>query len=562
MLFSSFTVPIYKTFSGLFIISINKELNTLEMVADIYRFKFSDQMTLESIMKNVASSCDNNPGSGIDLIDKLPCEKILSRKMNYSGIENFAGNISKCANNVQNEGKTDLHFCKVNKVDEIILTLKNARRLYRFVNSYLNSYSIINDLINFVISTRGQNIEPKEIVEDIVKNDIVTNDTVELVDEEISNSDSNNNEPEVVVTPEISDELLRSLLELLILDPQCVGYLSNLICNYYRYYDDATITKDESGKYTIKSSLVLPGLVTYNKAFIISLIQSLNNTELSKANLVLKNLARLIESNYEKMNSIHIKTALFIMFIYGVRHINETNSLQFIKSLDKFILNPEMQSRALNKYLPKLCGIPIQFELNNDLNDFNDLKYNTDEISKKYSFLRGIDQSEFIQKVFSEVKDLEPVDMVNGYHTILDINHLIDPPNFGNSPLVEIKIPQFKDKLLYYSRSKKDSKIITETFELFINYLNNPLSLKNNKEGLSYIVKYFDVLSTKVFNDVNFRKDMNNTYQYYLILEKYLDRRTDMSTFLFLIYQLVIPYMYYYYDITLYEDTFLMPYKI
>lgn len=382
-------------------------------------------------------------------------------------------------------------------------------------------------------------------------------------------SDENTSQTLVKDPDEITDSYFKDIVDFLILDPQTIGYLIQLIMNYYIYYPDSSLI-DESGndKIIIKSLPIFPNIISINKTFILTLFDSLESTSLSKSNLIIKNVIKYLEKNKSVIKHIHIKCLIYILFIYSIRHILEINKNWIINNLDNIIYNVDIQNKILNTYISKIINTNIIIQLTSDLSNYHESIESEsliDEISSKYKYLSNINQEEFANKIYEEYSNTPEKNIIDdfniGLHSVLDITKIImSNSDSDDNQLIEIKLPRTKNILLNYEYDQENNKIITKEFKYFLKYCTNPITIKVMESKL--IFKYFDVLKDKILNDTNIKKESINTYYYYKLLQKHLPNETPFYVYLLLIFKIIVPYMYYYYGSTIFEDTFLFTYKL
>ena len=99
-----------------------------------------------------------------------------------------------------------------------------------------------------------------------------------------------------------------------------------------------------------------------------------------------------------------------------------------------------------------------------------------------------------------------------------------------------------------------NNKYLTESYKLFNEYIKNPdiFVLQNINSELKWLVNSFEKIQNIV---LNIDKNDNNLLRYYITLQKEFDTFTHMNL-LFIIYQLIIPYMYLNYNIDTFLDYF------
>ena len=326
-------------------------------------------------------------------------------------------------------------------------------------------------------------------------------------------------------------------------------------------YDGGSV-KITDDSIEINSTPIFPQIPSYNKTYILILINSLKQISLSKINLVIKNILKYIENENDKFNNLEIKCLLYILFLFCIRHINETTDFKWItENIDKVIFDTKTQQKLLNTYCRKILNTKIKFKINSELGEFKDNENNLDVLSKKYSYLKSIDQEEFAEKVFSELKE-EKNNYINiSYKNIIDISDLLLNNEIGKNEFVNLK--NKTSSFLSYKQNIKNKKIITELFNYFLNYIQNPVSVKLIPKEFKYyhIINYFDILS-KILIDSNLKKENIRTIEYYKLLLDNLSKDTTYPIYLIIIFQIIIPYYYYYYNITMFEDSLLSLIKI
>lgn len=580
MIYSSLILPLdYNNFKGLFTVNISKKINNLIIVLDVVRIKFTDDSVSETIMNTIYELIDNNPPDIKSILNTVNTESIIYQEMNYGQVEKFYDIISNIFRKYQvdNDFNKYIPFSNKSSKIKIYIQVLYVRRLLRYLRSYLDNYQFFTDIIRYINTQISGNNKVKS--DELFTNYLNSNpqhstdtnlDNNKNSDNSISNeTDKNTNQTLVKYSDEITDSYFKDIIDFLILDPQTIGYLVQLIMNYYIYYPDSSLI-DESGndKIIIKSISIFPNIISINKTFILTLFDSLELTSLSKSNLIIKNVIKYLEKNKSLINHIHIKCLIYILFIYSIRHILEINKNWIINNLDSIIHNVDIQNKILSTYISKIINTNISIQLTSDLSNYHESIENEsliNEISSKYKYLANINQEEFANKIYEEYSNTLGKNIADdfniGLHSILDITKIIKSNSENNdNQLIEIKLPRTKNILLNYEYDQENNKIITKEFKYFLKYCTNPITIKVMESNL--IFKYFDVLKDKILNDTNINKESINTYYYYKLLQKHLPNETPFYIYLLLIFKIIVPYMYYYYGSTIFEDTFLFTYKL
>ena len=580
MIYSSLILPLdYNNFKGLFTVNISKKINNLIVVLDVVRIKFTDDSVSETIMNTIHELIDSNPPDIKSVLNTVNTESIIYQEMNYGQVEKFYDVISNIFRKYQsgNDFSKYIPFSNKSSKIKIYIQVLYVRRLLRYLRSYLDNYQFFTDIIRYInTQISGKN----KVQSDELFTNYLNPSSQQSTDTNLNNNKNSDNSQDnrldetdsqtLVKDPdEITDSYFKDIVDFLVLDPQTIGYLIQLIMNYYIYYPDSSLI-DESGndKITIKSLPIFPNIISINKTFIVTLFDSLESTSLSKSNLIIKNVIKYLEKNKSTINHIHIKCLIYVLFIYSIRHILEINKNWIINNLDNIIYNVDIQNKILNTYISKIINTNIIIQLTSDLSNYHESIESEsliNEISSKYKYLSNINQEEFANKVYEEYSNTPEKNITDdfniGLHSVLDITKIIaSNSDSDDNQLIEIKLPRTKNILLNYEYDQENNKIITKEFKYFLKYCTNPIAIKVMESNL--IFKYFDVLKDKILNDTNIKKESINTYYYYKLLQKHLPNETPFYVYLLLIFKIIVPYMYYYYGSTIFEDTFLFTYKL
>ena len=581
MIYSSLILPLdYNNFKGLFTVNISKKINNLIVVLDVVRIKFTDDSVSETIMNTIHELIDSNPPDIKSVLNTVNTESIIYQEMNYGQVEKFYDIISNIFRKYQigNDFSKYIPFSNKSSKITIYIQVLYVRRLLRYLRSYLDNYQFFTDIIRYInTQISGNNkVKSDELFTNYLNPSSQQSTGKNLIDNKTTDnstndeSDENTSQTLIKDSGEITDSYFKDIVDFLILDPQTIGYLIQLIMNYYIYYPDSSLI-DESGndKIIIKSLPIFPNIISINRTFILTLFDSLESTSLSKSNLIIKNVIKYLEKNKSTINHIHIKCLIYVLFIYSIRHILEINKNWIINNLDNIIYNVDIQNKILNTYISKIIDTEIVIQLTSEFSDYHESVESDsliDEISSKYKYLVSINQEEFANKIFEEYSNTPSKNIIDdfniGLHSILDITKIIksNSTTTDDNQLIDIKLPRTKNILLNYEYDQENNKIITKEFKYFLKYCTNPITIKVMESNL--IFKYFDVLKDKILNDTNIKKESINTYYYYKLLQKHLPNETPFYVYLLLIFKIMVPYMYYYYGSTIFEDTFLFTSKL
>ena len=133
----------------------------------------------------------------------------------------------------------------------------------------------------------------------------------------------------------------------------------------------------------------------------------------------------------------------------------------------------------------------------------------------------------------------------------------------NDSEFIDRKDKSNLNLILSYQKTE-NNKITTNAFSLFLKYLENPVVLVTEKDKTSLIpnnvLNCFEKLKS-LLNDSNFRKEDINTQHYYEKLMEVLPEDFQFPNVMYIIYQIIVPYMNWFHGIKLFEDVFLTTYK-
>lgn len=559
MKFSSFVILVdIKNFAGLIKLSIEQEKDGLGMTFELFQIKFNiDEPSIkEKIIDSIRQKCDRDPTNVSAIFSSLSVECKVSEKFNYYQLEDLDNNLSII------DTYTDLNEFKpiVGFKVKGQLAVRDLKRIKRFVSSFLNNYNIISDTVRFAYNQQKQIDEKQQ--ETISKN-------IETVVEKESSEELD------VVS---KDSLMTECLKFMSLAPQTLGHLIHLCLNYYRFYDDAFIEKEDR-KLIINTPNIFTVNGVYNKIFMSSLFDSLKSISKDKVTLIIKNITNFMYNKSDELKSYHIKTLSYILFIYCVRYIQENYAQWCTKNIDKIITDINTQHKMISTYLPRILnnelGFEIIYKINpiTKINDFNlnlDTDDLVDEFSSKFSYVKTISQEKFADMIFSEMskfkKEKTECEIPQiGVKTILDIkNYFPQSENKNNisKMLITNKNNSLSTKLLFYKKHDKIPGIITEAYYHFQKFLENPISITTIPQNTvpKTVLKTFDVLKN-ILSDKNLSEKTNSTYYFYSLLEKTFGNKLDFNQMLYIIYQIIIPYQYQIYNMEYFEDSFLNLYS-
>lgn len=541
--FSSLMIPIDNKVKGLIRISVEQKIKMLELKVELHRLMFdlNDVKLVNTIMKGIIERCDQNPLNNDSIFSTINSKILKSFRYNYYQLEDLS-NKFKFINeyddlNEEVEFPGDIFGIKMK------LFVRDVRRIQRFINSFLFNYPIILDTLRF-IENKAESLKPAaengSYFEEPIKTAAGENELVEL-DERT---------------------LIDQILEFLIISPQLLSYLIHLILNYYRFFKISECNLSEK-KLTVKLNSIVPCELAVNKSYLYGLMKSLENVSLDTVNLHTKNLTKFMYNYADKLGNIELCCCSFILFFFSLRHLIETHKTWLETNIDDVFLNVDGQIRMLNKYIPKISGIPVEYvkcEKEEEDSPAAEIK----RISEKYAYMKSMDQEKFAEFVFNETGQPKTAAGINiGIKNILDLDKLASNKE-SVSEFIERNEKQNLNSILSYQKTE-DNKITTNSFSLFLKYIENPVVLVTDKEKTSSIpnnvLNCFEKLKS-LLNDSNFRKEDINTQHYYEKLMNVLPEDFQFPNAMYIIYQIIVPYMNYFHGVKLFEDVFLTTYKI
>ena len=535
-------IPIDNKVKGLLRFSIEQKIKLLELKVELHRLMFdlNDVKLVNTIMKGLIERIDQNPLNNDSIFSSINSKIIKQFNYNYYQLEDLS-NKFKFINeyddlNEEIDFPGDIFKCKMR------LFVRDIKRMQRFINSFLFNYPIILDTLRFVEKRTSGLVLPAAESEGLFNEPVKT--AVEKEEETLVE----NNER----------TLIDEILEFLIISTPLLSYLIHLILNYYRFFNISKINKTDN-KLTISLNGIVPNELYINKAYLLGLISSLEKVSLDIVNLHTKNLVKFIYNYSEKLSNIELCCCNYILLFFCIRHLLETHKNWLNNNLEEVFCNSNSQIKLLNKYIPKISGLPIEYQYCEKEEKLTDVQ----KISEQYKYMKSIDQEKFAEFVFNDL-DQPPNSAAGiniGLRNVLDLDTLFQ----NKEQTSEFIDQQQKNLISLLSYQKNEDKVITNAFSLFLKYIENPVVLVTEKDKVhqlpNNVVNCFEKLKS-LLNDNNFKKENINTQYYYEKLMKILPEDFQFSNTLYIIYQIIIPYMYYFYDVKMFEDVFLTTYKI
>jgi hypothetical protein len=544
-------------YKGILRFSITREFHNLYIEMKTYQITLQSEETLTVFKKNLESD-PNNP----NLIDIIPTKQVLKEKYNLSNAETLVDYIKSIP-----DTNNPSYQLSLSQNLTCVLDRNQIRRVYNFFNSFVNNFSILDSVFKLYLNMLEISNPDKQISNQVPTTSPTPTTPIKL---NIPGSTTISN-----VETEVPDLAPKSEIER-ILDTYCLNnifksFTIHHIFNHLRYLsDNVTITKslDETSKVNIISIPVMFDSFYYslNYDYIISVFNSsFSNVDTQVISFnqkkILENIQIIINKNLDldleaqdQDDKLLLILLLFIFYSYSYISIVSTHpDFDFSN-----YFTPETQQLGLNFFInkferPDKFEIKVLEEISSSNND------DVESISAKYKHLIPVSEIDFLDVVVSEYninvenkKEFKIKDFTMSLTKILDVEAMMKSNNIINNitrdPIQTINTNTYSTRSFSSSLLNFEEKIITKTYDYFKKYLQDPtvltslLSMKElpiSKQVLS-LFDFFSRNLPKLFKD---NKD-NNTLNYYKILIDNLPAPKSIGhqTYLFLIYNLIIPY--------------------
>jgi len=528
------------TYKGILRLSIRRKFHNLCINMKLYQIDLQSPETVDIFRKNLESD-PHNP----NIVDIIPSREVLDEIFYLIDCERIIDYIQSLPDTSQNNIQVSLG-------DNLICTLESnqLRRVYNFFNSFASNFALLDSVFKIYINILGE----KETLVPVV--------TLEKPVEEVLET------PVVSIPIQSADLAAKSEIEY-ILDSYCINntfrsFVIQHILNHLRYISSSI--KIENNNVITIPIIFDPFYYSLNYDYILSLF---NNTfiEIDESIIsfnqkkILENIVVLLDKGQDSESDLTIAVLLFIFYCYQYRSI-----------VSKF---PDFEFENYFSHVTQQAGINFFIKKWEPSKDFSvvilesfeeqeDAK-SVEDISAKYKHLIPVSEIDFLDLAISEYKSSTKSiqDFQISHAKILDVNLLMTHNTSISKILTQ---PSMIDTSVYNSRScastliNFEQKIITKTYNYFKEYISNPTILLNTTTNIipKQISNLFDFFSRnfqKIFNN----STNNNILSYYNILLKNLPspKNYNHNTYLFLIYNLVVPYHYDTFKISKFEDVFL-----
>lgn len=533
---------------GIIKFSIKREFHNLCIGVDVFHINTNVRETVE-VFKNNLLSDPNNP----KILDIIPNKHILSEVFQLPKCEELIEYIEQIPVNTIS---TEYQLILSDNLN-CIVTTRQLKRIYNFINGFIKNFSLLDSVYKIYINM----IELKEN---------------ESISKEVQNIKTTKEEivikpivKEVEIVPDLAPKeqsLLENIINIYTVNNIFRGYLIQHLFSHLQYININILSTEEQINITISN--LFENSYIQNIDYIISILNTLVDNELE--NVINFNQKKIIENiinccnkqPQDQENNLQVSILLFILYCYQYRIIAlkypEFESEQFFKK--------EVQQNALNYFIKVFePSKPVNIIVNDY--EFKDSDEDSiQEISNKYKHLIPVSEEEFLNLAVKDFKNKEnknnQITFSISNKKILNIETIISNNTSINKlvkiPYNLINTSQFnnitEDLLLNYN-----PKTITKIYGIFKQYVNDPLSIISIEEQIpKSIFNFFDYFKrniSKLFND----KEDVSTLSYYKILKENIPGSDTHShqTFLYLIYNLIIPYYYDVYKKKEFVDVFL-----
>lgn len=567
-------------FPGVMRTAIVKDFHDIKLRLDFYKILTTDRQFINMVKKN----CEDDH-SNVDTMKLVSTDNIYSKMLNYVDSEEFIKYLRFIlARNIQEDlakGQRwiiDFKFNKDINFFKVTLDSQQTLRLYNQVNSFYSNYLVFASMAKTTVLENESKLN-----KDSTQTKSVVNEYV--------------HEPEIctpatpVVTPQ--ELLARERTELddifeLCLNTSIKSSLIHYTFNYFQYITDkhCKVLVNDKNDVQYNLPLLIPGKFVNNEQYFDSLI--LSNVSIPSNNViyVIKKILQNLYVNHKKYqeNVLYMMMINYLLFIYLLRYLYDSNKDSFRIYFKQFVCVPYIQNRLLTNVVatafPEFAS-KLYFKITNI--DFAELdnEYNLEKInklSKDYKHLIPVSQQLFADKIFTEINNTDkprktPINFKLSAKKVIDIVRLLDinqnkqkSNNFilfdPDNTLTTVEDENTEYNLLNYKLlSNNGSKVITNAYQKILDYIRNPSSIliMSETETPKEIKNLFEIISKKILNSSRITKDMISTFSYYNILLENIPNPQNFkhTTFLYIIYQLIIPYHYDIHNNSQFEDVFL-----
>lgn len=561
-------------FLGVMRTAVVKEYHDIRLKLEFYKILSTDRQLVEMVERNCREDHTN-----ADTLKLISNETIYSKSLTYIESEEFLNYLNFInTRNVSEDEKNnkiwlvDFKFSKDVNFFKITMSTRQIYRLWSQVFSFYTHYVTLSAISRQHLLQEKQKVEKQEKkITEYINGNEKSSERVQVVS------------PQDIITRERSE--LDDIFELC-LTPSIKSSLIHYAFSYFRYLTNkhCVIKTNDKNQVQYNLPLLMPGKLSIDEQYFSSLILSNNSVPSNNITFAIKKILNNLYTNKEKYKSNPLLTLMicYLLFIYMLRYMYDSNRDTFRNYFKQFICNPEAQYQLFKTLIDRgfsEFSDKIFFKIYNiNLNDLDE-NYNLETINKlseEYKHLIPVSQKEFADRIF-DMSDKEdrnvPIDFKLSCKKVIDISKLMEIGQkqtrvttsvmFDPDHTLEQSQEATRDYefLNYQLQSNNGSKVITKAYGHLLNYVKNPSSVLLLKENdlPKEVVNLFDTLSKKVLNISRITKDNISVFSYYkLLLENLPDpKKFRHVTLLYIIYQIMLPFSYDIHGNSQFEDCFL-----
>jgi len=540
----------HKTYHGILKFSIKRDFHNLCIEMNVYQINSQAKETLE-IFKNNLISDPNNPG----IINIIPTRHVLSDIFQLIDCEKLIEYIRLLPNAV---GETQTYQLDFGSKLSCVVTIPQVKRIFNFFNSFVTNFALLDSVYKLYISMIKAE-EEKAIEKEVIKEPV----------KEIPPP-----EPLVFVQPKLPDlapttkTVLESILEDYTINNIYRSYLIQHLFSYLRFISDKVKFNKETNTISINNLFSSSFVVDYN--YILSVLNTIIDPELDNVvtfnqKKIVENIISILDKERQDLeDNLVVLVLCFIFYTYQYRFI----VAKYTDYDFDIYFRPETQKAGLNYFIKSVKpSKEITIEVLENTSVEADDEELIKEISDKYKHLIPVSQTDFLDLAAKEYipKDKTPKLNFNiSTNTkILNIDNILNTTNITNrivqNQSTTINTSNYNNRSGILNFNKQNANL-TKAYDYFKQYVNNPLvvsTLKFNDIPKS-VLNLFDYFKRNISNLFSNVED-NNTLSYYKILKDNIPASDTHShqTFLYLIYNIIIPYYYIEHKKTIFIDCFL-----
>ncbi len=532
------------------------------------RLEYSIHQFQGILTDSVIQSFNTNT-SNMSFFKSLPVERVFSQEISLHECEQIYMYLQNAKQYIQQTGTIpQLQLGQLN----IYLNTQQIFALENFLLQFGQTYEIIKLNLQVLTNRHDNNIQPESHQQIIPQHQPIM-------------------EPvEASVEIEQSEEIVDSSDDIILLNdtlklsptPMCTYYISKFISNIFNAgkYEKLEMKATEDGSVIISMSPLFNVQMLFTSQYqqaTLNIIESFNysNDEyISKLKSLVSELVYIINNYYgkEELKKLFIvlKIIEYLVYIYSIKFSPQT----FLSKLEV-----GKQTEDFEKSMLEVVNYSLTYILQNYY-DLNKINYNRiiiqhlpavildDEeltlenlktILTRELYLIDIDKDHFVNRVFEEVTK-KPDKGKNSPKLILNKPFKLDLTNFINdnsssSAWLSYRLIKPEQKQF------ENNKIITEEYLHVLQLINAPsVSIGSLVKNINPIIaRYADTITNVIFKELS-SLDSTTTISTLNILNTYirpyLNEDSTVTTELFILYRIILPYIYDTYGTTIFMDYF------